>query len=179
MIRINLLPADERKKGGGFKMPSISFGGTTNVWTVAGTLVFILMIATISFLQARTVRDLNDKITVAREEAARLAPQLERIRQLQKEREEVNRRLTVIAQLDRDRYFRVKLLNDIGTKLPPNCWLTAAKELGGNTMTIEGITFSNFLVADLMVNLEKSERFETGNHIEQLLVDATLTQTVE
>lgn len=163
MIRINLLPADDRKSKRTFKMPSISIGGATTVWTVAGLIVFILMISTISFLQARTARDLETNIQVAKEEAAKLAPQLERIRQLQKEREEVNRRLNVIAQLDRDRYYRVKLLNDISTKMPPNSWLTSAKEQNGTSMTIEGVTFSNFLIADLMVDLQKSERFQEVN----------------
>jgi type IV pilus assembly protein PilN len=158
MIRINLLPADERKKSGGFKMPSISFGGAKTVWLVAGVSIYLLMVLAISLLQARNVDELEGKIVVAKEEAARLAPQLERIRQLQKEREEVNRRLSVIAQLDRDRYYRVKLLNDVSMKLPPNTWLTSLKEQNGTTLTVDGVTFSNFLIADLMTNLEKSER---------------------
>lgn len=159
MIRINLLPAVDRKQSRGLKLPSISFGGTKTVWTVTGVAVFVLMIAGISVMQARKVSELEDNIRVAKEEAARLAPQLERIRQLQKEREEVNRRLAVIAALDKDRYYRVKLLNDISTKLPPNTWLTGVKEQGGGTLTMDGVTFSNFLIADLMTNLEKSERF--------------------
>lgn len=161
MIRINLLPAADRGQSRGFKLPTLSFGGTKTVWTVAAVSIYMLMVAGISVMQARSVGELEDKVTVAKEEAAKLAPQLERIRQLQKEREEVNRRLTVIAALDRDRYFRVKLLNDISMKMPPNSWLTAVKEQNGSSLTVEGVTFSNFLVADLMTNLEKSDRFAT------------------
>lgn len=161
MIRINLLPAADRKQSRGFKLPSLSLGGTKTVWTIAGVAIYLLMVVGIAVMQARTVGDLQDKITVAREEAAKLAPQLERIRQLQKEREEVNRRLNVIASLDRDRYYRVKLLNDISANMPPNCWLTGVKEQNGSTLTVDGVTFSNFLIADLMTNLEKSDRFST------------------
>jgi type IV pilus assembly protein PilN len=109
-------------------------------------------------LQARSIRDLEDKVAEAKREAQELAPQLERIRKLTKEREEVNRRLNVIAGLDRDRYFRVQLLNDISTQIPTNCWLTSVRETTPSSMTIEGVTFSNYIIADLMNNLEKSDR---------------------
>ncbi len=71
------------------------------------------MIVAIASLQAKSINDFDTKIAEAKEESKRLAPQLERIRKLTKEREEVDRRLAVIASLDRERYFRVALLNDI------------------------------------------------------------------
>jgi type IV pilus assembly protein PilN len=131
------------------------------VWLIAGIVVFAGMITATAMLQSRKVRDYEQKIAEAKKEAEALAPQLERIRRLTQEREEVNRRLTVIAALDRDRYFRVQLLNDISLQLPTNTWLTSIKELGGTSMTLEGVTFSNYLIADLMNNLEKTERFTT------------------
>jgi Tfp pilus assembly protein PilN len=85
---------------------------------------------------------------------------LAKIRKLTKEREEVNRRLGIIASLDRDRYLRVQMMSDISTQLPSNCWLTKVEEQSGAQMTIEGITFSNYIIADLMNNLDKSERFD-------------------
>ena len=113
MIRINLLPESERKTKRSFKLPSFSAGSPKMVWLVAGVLIFAGMITAMSMLQARKVRDYEAKIAEAKREAEELAPQLERIRKLTQEREEVNRRLAVIATLDRDRYFRVQLLNDI------------------------------------------------------------------
>lgn len=160
MIRINLLPQSERKKTRQIKLPSFS-GGPKLIWAVGAAVLYTGMIVAIATLQARTVGDLDHKITEAKKEAAALAPQLERIRKLTQEREEVNRRLNVIASLDRDRYFRVQLLNDLSMKLPANTWLTGVKEMSPTHMSIEGVTFSNYLIADLMNNLEKSERFRT------------------
>ncbi len=159
MIRINLLPESERKTKRSFKLPSFSGGGPKLVWLVAGVIIFAGMITAMSMLQGRKVREYEEKIAEAKLEAQELAPQLERIRKLTREREEVNRRLAVIAMLDRDRYFRVQLLNDISLQLPTNTWLTSVKERGGTSMTIEGVTFSNYLIADLMNNLEKTNRF--------------------
>jgi type IV pilus assembly protein PilN len=159
MIRINLLPVSERKQKRSFKLPSFSGSGPKMVWLVAGVLIFAGMITATAMLQGRRVREYEEKIAEAKREAAELAPQLERIRRLTQEREEVNRRLTVIATLDRDRYFRVQLLNDISLQMPANTWLTSVKEQNGTSVTIEGVTFSNYLIADLMNNLEKTDRF--------------------
>jgi len=163
MIRINLLPQAERKQKRGIKLPSFSGGTPKMLWVLVGVAIYAGMVIATGMLQARTVRDYEHKITEAKKEAEALAPQLERIRKLTQEREEVNRRLNVIATLDKDRYFRVQLLNDLGTQLPKNCWLTSVQERGGTSMTIEGVTFSNFLIADLMVNLEKTDHFDAVN----------------
>ncbi len=159
MIRINLLPTHDRKQRRRLKLPSFSGGGPKMVWAIAGVAVYVALTLVTAMLQMRATRDLEHKIAEARRESAELAPQLERIRKLTKEREEVNRRLAVIAELDKDRYFRVQILNDISTQLPENCWLTSLREQGGTSLTMEGITFSNYLIADLMNNLGKSERF--------------------
>ena len=136
MIRINLLPESDRKTKRSFKLPSISGGGPKMVWLVAGVLIFAGMITAMSMLQGRKVREYEEKIAEAQREAQELAPQLERIRKLTQEREEVNRRLAVIAALDRDRYFRVQLLNDISLQMPSNTWLTSVREQGGTSMVM-------------------------------------------
>jgi len=157
MIRINLLPLAERKQSRRIKLPAFS-GGSHIVWAVAGLAVFLGMLGATATLQARKARDLENKVAEAKAEAKKLQPQLERIRKLTAEREEVNRRLSIIASLDRDRYFRVQLLDDISRQLPSNCWLTSYKEQGPTSVALEGVTFSNYIVADLMTNLEKTDR---------------------
>jgi type IV pilus assembly protein PilN len=157
MIRINLLPSEERKTRRTISMPSISGGAM--VWTSAAFIVYIAALFGVWTLQGRTISDLDSKIVEAKEESARLAPQLAKIRKLTQEREEVNRRLAVIASLDRDRYLRVQMLNDLAMDLPANCWFTTLTEQGGTRITVDGITFSNYIVADLMNNMEGSDRF--------------------
>ena len=157
MIRINLLPSEERKAKRTISLPSISGGAV--VWMSAAFVIYIGALFGVWTLQGRTIADLDKKITEAKEESARLAPQLAKIRKLTQEREEVNRRLNVIASLDRDRYLRVRMLNDLSLDLPANCWFTGLTEQGGANVTVDGVTFSNFIVADLMNNMENSDRF--------------------
>ncbi len=151
MIRINLLPAEDRAKKKELHLPEMS-----TVYLVAAIVIFVAAITVTGSVQQHRVRSLEKKIEVAKEESRKLAPQLAKIKQITKEREEVNRRLNLITSLDRHRYYRVKLLNDISYKLPVNCWLTEINELSPNNFAINGITFSNFTVADMMSNLENS-----------------------
>jgi len=157
MIRINLMPSEERKSKRSISLPTVSGGAV--LWTVVGLVVYAGAIFSVSSLQMRTLKDYENKIIAAKEESARLAPQLAKIRKLTKEREEVNKRLSIIANLDRDRYLRIQLLNDLSMSVPPNMWLTSVTESGGSRVEMEGITFSHFTLADLMSNMEKSKRF--------------------
>ncbi|MBN1885787.1 MAG: PilN domain-containing protein [Candidatus Krumholzibacteriota bacterium] len=154
MIRINLLPPEERAKKREFRLPEMS-----TVYLVAGVVVFFAAILVIGFMQHHQVRVLEGKIETAKEESRKLAPQLAKIKQITREREEVDRRLNLITSLDRHRYFRVKLLNDISMKTPENCWLTDIQELSPNRYSIDGVTFSNYTVADMISNLETSGLF--------------------
>ena len=154
MIKINLLPSEERVKKREFHLPDLS-----TIYTLAGVVIFIAAILIIGFMQHHRIHVLEDKIELAKEESRQLAPQLAKIKQITKEREEVNRRLEIIASLDRYRYFRVKMLNDISFKIARNCWLTEVDEVSPNLLNIDGIAFNNYTVANVMTNLESSPVF--------------------
>ena len=157
MIRINLLPSDERSSRRKISLPTISGGAV--LWVSLGIFVYAGAVAGIWVLQSHKITDYETKIQALKEESERLAPQLARIRKLQAEREEVNKRLAIIAALDKDRYRRVRMMNDLAGTLPDNCWITEVSETAGSKLTIEGVTFSNFIIADLMTSLERSGRF--------------------
>jgi type IV pilus assembly protein PilN len=157
MIRINLLPSDERATRRKISLPTISGGAV--LWASLALFIYGGAVAGIWILQSREIHDFEARIEALKEESTRLAPQLARIRRLQAEREEVDRRLGVIASLDKDRYVRVRMMNDLATNVPENCWLTEVTESGASKVEIAGVTFSNFIIADLMTKLEESGRF--------------------
>jgi type IV pilus assembly protein PilN len=151
MIKINLLPREERIKRREFKLPQM-----TTIYMVGGVAIFLGAMLFTGIVQTHKIKTLEAKIAAANEESKKLAPQLAKIKQITSEREEVDRRLAIIADLDRSRYFRVKLLSDVSFNLPVNCWLTGVSELSPNLFAIDGVTFSNYTVADMMTNLETS-----------------------
>jgi len=157
MIKINLLPSEERSSKRKISLPTISGGAI--LWVSLGVMVYAGAVAGIWVLQSRKINDYETKIQALKEESARLAPQLAKIRKLTAEREEVNRRLGIIASLDKDRYLHVRMLNDLAVQVPDNCWIEEVDETGGANVDIKGITFSNFIIADFMTSLEASGQF--------------------
>lgn len=157
MIKINLLPSDERSSRRKISLPTISGGAV--LWISLGVMVYAGAVAGIWVLQSRKIADYNTKIQALKDESSRLAPQLAKIRKLTAEREEVNKRLGIIASLDRDRYLHVRMMNDLAVQVPDNCWIEEVDENSGSSVDIQGVTFSNFIIADFMTSLERSGRF--------------------
>ena len=157
MIKINLLPSEERSSKRKISLPTISGGAI--LWVSLGVMVYAGAVAGIWVLQSRKITDYETRIQALKEESARLAPQLAKIRKLTAEREEVNKRLGIIAALDKDRYLHVRMMNDLAVQVPDNCWVEEVNETGGTGIEIKGITFSNFTIADFMTSLEASGRF--------------------
>lgn len=157
MIRINLLPQEERTRQR--KLPTIKIPqvGAVVPFVVLGVVVFV--IATTATLQGRKLAKLENDIEVTQAESAKYKPQLEKIRQITQQRQEVRARLDMIASLDRQRYFRVQLLDDLSRSMPKNLWVKTLAEIDAGRFQIEGVTFSNFNVARFMQNLEASDRF--------------------
>ncbi len=152
MIRINLLPRDERQVKRTFTMPKVG--------TVMPLLVLILvaaLFAAFSVVQAMQVSRLQADIARAEQEADKLRPQIQTINELTQKRQEVERRLGVITNLDKQRLTRVKLVDEVSKCIPEHLWLTTFEEVpGSNKIQVEGVTFSNLLVADFMSKLEAS-----------------------
>jgi type IV pilus assembly protein PilN len=151
MIKINLLPQEEAPAPRSFRLPKVS-----SVVPLVAVLAVLAGVGLAYTYQARRVVALKATIAGEEAESRRLAPEIAKIQSLNKERDEVNRRLDVITQLDRDRYFRVHLLDEINRALPEHMWLTRVEETSANKIAIEGVTFSNFLVSDLLQNLTRS-----------------------
>ncbi len=151
MIRINLLPQEEAPSQRTFNLPKV--GSVVPLVTVIAVVAGLALAFT---YQSRRIADLGTTISGEEAEARRLAPEIAKVQSLNRERDEVNRRLDVITQLDRDRYFRVHMLDELNRALPQHTWLTVFEEQGSNRFAVEGVTFSNFLVSDILQNLSRS-----------------------
>ena len=158
MIRINLLPPEERPKSGGMgfniKMPAVG-----NFIPVGVAAVALIACLGTYMVQTRTMQQLEVNLEEAREESQRLAPQIARIKRLQREREQLDARLDAITSLDEERYFRLQLMSELARRSPENLWLTRVQENSPGQFTLEGITFSNFIVADFISNLAQAELY--------------------
>lgn len=158
MIRINLLPPEEMASRGpsfSFSMPAIG-----SFIPVGVAVIAIVACLGTYMVQSRTLTQLQTDLTEAREESQRLAPQIARIQRLQREREQLDARLDAITSLDEERYFRVELMSELARRSPENLWLTSLQENSPGQFTLEGITFSNFIVADFISNLSQADLYQ-------------------
>jgi len=150
MIRINLLPRDERQTRRAIQLPKIG-----SLMPILVLLMVMALFGSVSVFQALQIGRLNSDIARADAEAAKLKPQIQTIQELTQKREELQRRLNVIQDLDKTRLQRVMLVDELSRCVPEHLWLTSYEETG-NKAQIEGVTFSNLLVADFMTRLEAS-----------------------
>ena len=151
MIRINLLPREERQVRRSIQLPKVGA-----IMPVLALLLVAALFTAFSVVQAMQVSRLKSDIARAERESERLRPQIQTINELTQKREEVTRRLNVITQLDKTRLWRVRLVDELSKCVPDHLWLTSYEETGPNTVKVEGVTFSNLIVADFMSRLEAS-----------------------
>ncbi len=169
MIRINLLPREERQVRRRFALPKIGA-----VMPVLVLLLVIGLFAAISVVQTLQIGRLKADIARAEQESEKLRPQIQTIQELTTKRQELERRLNVITELDKGRLVRVKLVDELAKCVPDHLWLTSYEESSANQVTIQGVTFSNLIVADFMTRLEASPLF--GNVDLQVAEKGTIDQ---
>ncbi|KPJ53846.1 hypothetical protein AMJ39_02845 [candidate division TA06 bacterium DG_24] len=155
MIRIDLLPKEERKvkKRGA---PAIRLpGGVEAAFPIVVIGSVIVLCIILFFLQQTRMRSLQAAITAADLELDRLRRELALVDELAHRQQEVRYRTDMIRDLNRHRFLRVHLLDEVSGLLPDYLWLTGFREQDLHVY-LEGAAYSNLIVADLMNRLESS-----------------------
>lgn len=155
MIRINLIPRDER----------ISVRPAGPNWlligAVVGPFVWALVLVAVVVVQNHQSAVL-DELTEQEEIAmAHYAPALQKIETLRKEKAEVVSRLAAMDELDRSRRLPVHLLEVVNRSVPRFLWIEKMEEGASDSLeiAIKGNTFSNLIVSDFIERLEESDLF--------------------
>ena len=92
------------------------------------------------------------------------------VKDLEKKREQLNKRLSVIAKLRRGRTGVVRLLDDFNMSLPSRVWITEFTE-NGEVLSIKGYALGNQDIAQFMKRLERSDHFLTIDLVESRQVN--------
>ncbi len=155
MIRINLLPAEEKaaRKSITLKRPT----GVLAPLLLLGIGVTVVVASVVQ--QQAQVRSLEHDLRAVESEISRLAPEVALVERLGKERAELDLRLSVIDRLSEKRFDAVRLVDELDRAVPDYLWITAAVQTGPDQMNVEGVTFSNLIIADYMTRLDRSPYF--------------------
>lgn len=163
MIRINLLESHKRK-GGGRKLPTISFSGLPS----AGVVVFLLLAlgAVGNYIWYYSLDRQANKLKVelgrAEAENRRLAGVKARYVERQNQYEMYDRRVKVIHQLQANQTGPTELLATVANTVNSTdaVWLDSMND-DGKAINLKGMAISSTAVANLITNLKKTKYFKT------------------
>jgi Tfp pilus assembly protein PilN len=156
MIRINLLPQEARKKrrSGGFKIDK------TKVLPVAALALVLLGCTSTMMLQGARLTTLERDVAEARAECEQYKRTIALIDEMMVKEQELNRRLNLVESLDRNRFKTVRVMDEVARRVPRYMWLTSMKNLAADRVAFDGYAFSNLVVSDLMIELDRSDLFD-------------------
>ncbi len=154
MIRINLLPKEERVTSRRIVLPRAA-----SLAPLAALIAVVAVVGVAATLERSKVAALNSDVAELQDEVRAIQPQVDRVKKLTAQREELERRLDVIRQLDDGRFLSVRVMDDLSSQVPRYLWLTSLKQQGPGKISVEGVTFSNLIVADFMMRMERSPLF--------------------
>ncbi|OGC89793.1 MAG: hypothetical protein A2W25_02820 [candidate division Zixibacteria bacterium RBG_16_53_22] len=175
MIEINLLPKDLQRKRFSFKLDK------NIVVTLSACLAFIAVMAAYSFVfQASKYAKLEKQLAISKAETEKYAPEIAKIEEISRKKDQILSRMSSIQLLDRNREYWVTLMEDLAGRIPEYVWLTNVKQAPAVVQAVtqpgqpaaptppppavksslEGYSFSLNALATFLVRLKKSDFFE-------------------
>lgn len=147
MIKINLLPREERKRRTQVS-PAVLLG-------VLGAVVVVLAMGYGWYWLNGEVNRLQSDIQATQAELKRFEELAKQVDKFQAEKKRLEEKIKVIETLVVAQGGPVRLLDEVSKALPNEVWLTTFNRVG-KRLEIGGIAFSNFSVANFMTNLGAS-----------------------
>lgn len=165
MIDINLMrrekgrreaaPRRARRPGVSVKIPF----NVATLLTVVIVLLLIIILGGIYLSQSNTIQGLEKSIRKAEAERAQLQDKINLIEDLKQRETRLKVKFGVISDLDRNRFFEARVLEELSKSLPDYCWITSLSRAAG-AISLEGMAFSNMTVAEFMDRLSSSSTFQ-------------------
>lgn len=154
MIKINLL-ADRQAKDRLIIQQQLVLG----VIGIAAT--FVLCVFWLQ-LKSGQITDTNEKIAKAKIELKKQEKIRKQVSDMEKREKQVTAMLAAIANLMKVKQGPTIYFDNLNVILPPEIWMTTLTHNRGAVL-IQGYSFSNNAIAQLMKNMEKSDYFTGVN----------------
>lgn len=148
MIQINLLPIRELKRRAKAKKELV----------LAGLIVgaFLALLALFGIFLVTSVKNLQAELATVKKEKQSYDAKLKDLEKLEKEKEDVLKRISIIEQLEAAGPTTVHVLDDVASRTPPDrIWLTDVNKTG-SSVQVNGMSLDNQTVAKYMLDLEDS-----------------------
>ncbi len=147
MIRINLLPRDQRVRRAPVR--------TTRILAAVCTVIVLLAMVYGWYWLNGEVGRLQTAIQQTQAELKRYEELAKQVDKFRAEKKRLEEKIQVIETLVAAQAGPVRLIDEVSRALPDEVWLTAFNRTG-KRLEMSGIAYSNFNVAALMTNLGKA-----------------------
>lgn len=154
MIRINLLPREEKPSRGGIIWQSVF------IWALIACGTIIVVGIGLHIFRLYEIKSLKSDIDETKLEQQRYAEAAKLVTELTARKRQIEERLQVIETLDRDRRMRVYLLDELARSVPDYLWLERFDETG-SAATIKGWSFTNLAISQFMDSLQASAHVDS------------------
>ena len=128
---------------------------------VAGVL--LLFMITMHFYQNYRMDTLDEELQIALADSTALSETIEMIKDIRLKQQEFRKKIEIVKDLETKRYITPRLMDQVSTAMPDFTWLSKWMPLNeetGNWFQLEGVSFSNIRVAELMMRLQQSPMIE-------------------
>jgi type IV pilus assembly protein PilN len=149
MIRINLLPVREAKRQANLRKQGVFLGLAAGVGVCLSMVLGVAVAARTSAKEAQ--------IQAATIELKKLEETRNEVEKYRAEKEEIERKLSVIASLEQTRTGQVRILDEIATRIPERVWLDSL-ELKNGKLSMSGVSIDAEIIAEFMTALSASEQ---------------------
>ena len=168
MIRINLLPVRALR---------VRQRAQKQVGVYALAVAVLIVFMVLVYLNGNSaLTDLNKKIKTLEAKESSLKKIRTEVTKLDEQKELLQEKLKIIADLERQRKGPVRVLDELSMVVPAEeAWLTRIRQAGSN-LTLEGIALNNETVSKFMIDMEKSDLFSgvAGRTRQQIINDRRL-----
>jgi type IV pilus assembly protein PilN len=150
MIRINLLPVRELKQRALLRQQLY----------ICGAIIGSVMIGVgiVLMMEARAIAQVEAEKAGWLAELERLKPVVDEVNTLDRREKMLNARIETIHRLRSKQRGPVRVLDELSRNLPEQAWLETIDESAG-VYKVAGYALTNFAVADLLRNLQRSREF--------------------
>ncbi|MEZ4754374.1 MAG: PilN domain-containing protein [Bdellovibrionota bacterium] len=161
MIRLNLLGEDPGIDKTTLKLLGGFFGS------------IIIFIATFAFLLSSIntqISEMSLQIETFENQLVDLRKKTQVVENLEAKRDELNSKLSIIAELKQNKLGPVRVLDDLNIALPDKAWISSMQEKSQG-MEIVGFALDNQTIALFMKDLERSGYFKRVDLVETKQAD--------
>ncbi|MFH1287550.1 MAG: PilN domain-containing protein [bacterium] len=147
MIKINLLPSEKK-----------IFGPVQQEVTllVCVAILIVVLASFVSTHERRKIMEVKKSISILEKELEKLNEITKNVDKLKSDKSLLVQQINVIKKIVINRNVWPRFFDDLTRKLPGGVWFTNFVQDNGETITINGFSFTNLLLVKFMQELETS-----------------------